>query len=91
MRFSLEEVWRNNYDPDLPRSDYKIRTQSTDPRTACYALRMFAQRVLKRGLEFRPRLNRSDRLSYALLKSREGQEAADRALFGDEEEEMEEV
>ena len=45
---------------------------------------MFAQRVLKRGLACAPRLNRSDRLAYALLVSREGQEAADRALYGGE-------
>ena len=86
MLLSLEEVWRNNYDPDLPRSDYKIRTQSTDPRTATYALRMFAQRVLKRGLKCTPRLSRSDRLAYALLKSREGQEVADSAMYGDDKE-----
>ena len=77
-------MWRNNYDPDLPRSDYKIRVQTTDPRTATYALRMFARRVLKRGLKCRPRLNQSDRIAYALLKSREGQEVADRALFGED-------
>ena len=89
-QLSPEDVWRNNYDSDLPKSDWKIRTQSTDPRTACYALRMFARRVLERGLECRPRLTRNERLSYALLKSREGQDVADRALFG-EDEEMEEV
>ena len=51
---------------------------------------MFARRILGRGIECRPRLTRAERLSYALLKSREGQEVADQALFG-EEEEMKEV
>ena len=51
---------------------------------------MFARRHLKRGLDCRPRLSRSERISYALLVSREGKEAADKPLFG-EEEDMKEV
>ena len=79
----LEEVWRQNYDPDLPKSDFKGRKQSTEPKIAAYAQRVFAKAILKSGRKLKPVLNQHDRLSYALLKSREGREAADRALFGD--------
>ena len=78
----LPNVWRENYDPLLPPCDYKVRKQSTDPLVATHALRLFAKVILKRGCKVTPRLSRSDRLAYGLLKSREGEEEADRVLFG---------
>lgn len=84
---SPEEVWRNSYDCDLPHSGYNVRQQSSDPMVTTYALRMFAKVLLKRRKRIKPRLSRSDRLNYALLVSREGKEAADRALYGFESDE----
>ena len=78
----LEEVWRNNYDNDLPQSGYAVRDQSTDPKVATYALRLFAKAILKRKVKLKPKLNLSDRIAYRLLVSREGKEAAEKALFG---------
>lgn len=78
----LQEVWRKNYDSELPQSDYKVRQQSTNPKVATYALRLFVKAILKRGRSLKPVLNQTDRLNYALLKSRVGLEAAERALYG---------
>ena len=78
----LEEVWRNNYDHDLPQSGYAVREQSTDPKRATYALRCFAKVVLKRRVDIKPKLSVSDRIAYHLLVSRVGKEAAEKALFG---------
>ena len=78
----LEEVWRNSYDPELPYSGYAVREQSTDPKRATYALRMFARTILKRKQRFKPTMSMSDRINYQLLVSRVGKEAAEEALFG---------
>ena len=78
----LPEVWRKSYDNDLPKTDWKIRTQSTDPDFACFALRKFANVVLERGKRVKERLSRDARLSYSLLKALKGREAALRALDG---------
>ena len=79
----LEEVWRDGYDPELPKSGYNIREQSLDPNKCCYALRLFAKVVLKRNKRVKPKLNKSDRLKFALLKALKGKEAAWKALYND--------
>ena len=38
----LWEVWHASYESAVPRSEYSVRTQSTDPNTACRALRRMA-------------------------------------------------
>ena len=82
----LEEVWRENYDPDLPKSNWSPtkRDQSPDPSLCTEALRIFRRRVLKRGGAFLPRMSRSERLIYASIRLQHGQEEADKALFGDD-------
>ena len=68
----------------MPKSNYKVRVQSRDPMTATYALRLFAKRVLNRGMKCLPKLNKQERLLYALLKDRRGEEAAKKTVFGEE-------
>ena len=80
----LQEVWRESYDPDLPPSQFSAREQSKDPSVCCAALRVIARRILKRGKAFPPRLTRQERLLYVHLVHSAGKEAADRALFGDD-------
>ena len=79
----LEEVWRV-YDPDLPKSGYNVRTQSTDPEVCCYALRLFGKVVLGREQKIKPKLGKSDRLHFALLKALKGKKHAWKALFDEE-------
>ena len=78
----LEDVWREAYDNDLPKSGYAVREQSSDPKRTTYALRMFARAILKRKVKLKPKLTMSDRINYGLLVSRVGKEAAEKALFG---------
>ena len=79
----LEEVWRV-YDPDLPKSGYTVRTQSDDPKDCCYVLRLFAKVILKLRKSLKPRLNKSDRLHFALLKALKGKQAAWDALYNED-------
>ena len=79
----LEEVWRV-YDPELPKSGYNVRTQSTDPNVTCYALRLFAKVILKRNKSLKPKLGVSDRLNFALLKALKGKQAAWDALYDEQ-------
>ena len=79
----LQEVWRKNYDPDLPLSTYEKRQQSRDPNACTAALRAFAKRILKRGGRFMPRMSRHERLMYTQIKLQYGEEAAQKALWGD--------
>ena len=85
---SLEPVWRQNYDPDLPQSNHKGRQQSRDPKTATYALRLFGKVLLKRGKQDKPRLSQSDRINFALLKERVGEDQAEKILWGFEDDEL---
>ena len=85
---SLEEVWRKSYDPDLPQSNLKGRQQSRDPKTATYALRLFGKVLLKRGKKVRPRLSQSDRVNFALLVDRVGEDKAEKILWGFDDDEM---
>ena len=85
----LEEVWRANYDPDLPKSTFTCRDQSQDPSVCTEAMRMFRRRVLKRGGKFLPRMSRSERLIYTSIRLQHGQEEADKALFGEDWDPME--
>ena len=89
----LPEVWRKSYDNNLPKTDWKIRTQSTDPEFTCFALRKFANVVLERGKRVKEKLSQDARLSYNLLKALKGRKAALRALDGlsssDDEDDME--
>lgn len=80
----LQDVWRKSYDPDLPVSQYNSRVQSKDPSVCTAALRVLARRLLKRGKKFMPRLTRHERLLYADIKSRDGEEAANAAMWGDD-------
>ena len=75
-------MWRNSYDSDLPQSGYNVREQTSDPKKATYALQLFAKAILKRSKKVKPRLSQSDRINFALLVSREGKEAAEKALYG---------
>ena len=79
----LEEVWRV-YDPDLPKSGYDVRDQSTDPKVCCYVLRLFAKVILKRNKKVKPKLGVSDRLNFAVIKALKGKQAAWNALFDEE-------
>ena len=86
----LEEVWRI-YDPELPKSGYNTRTQSTDPAVCCYALRLFAKVILKRNKSLKPKLGISDRLNFALLKALKGKQAAWDALYDEQSSDDEEI
>ena len=72
------------YDPDLPKSGYDVRVQSTDPKVCCYALRLFAKVILQRNKKVKPKLGVSDRLNFALLKALKGKKAAWNALFNED-------
>ena len=68
MHGDLWEVWFKNYAADLPKSEYSIRSQSTDPEIATLALRKFAN-FLGRGKVVKPRLPQNDRFQSDSLKS----------------------
>ena len=87
----LEDVWRGNYQPLLPKSGYKKRDQSKDPNEALQAHRRLAKwmgRGCERKLKYK--LDVNARLTYELLKAMGKKEMADRILQGlpaDEEDE----
>ena len=56
----LWEVWHKNYENEVPKSHYSIRTQSTDPVKATVALRKFAN-FLGRGRPVKPKLCTQER------------------------------
>ena len=85
---SPEPVWRKSYDPDLPQSNHKGRQQSRDAKTATYALRLFGKVLLKRGKKVRSRLGQSDRINFALLVERVGEDKAEKILWGFDDDEM---
>ena len=79
----LEKVWRSNYQPTLPKSGFKKRTQSRDPNETCYALRRFAKWI-DRGCERKAKykLDVNAQLSYAVLKKLGARALADKILMG---------
>ena len=85
----LWEVWHKSYEQAVPKSKYEVRTQSTDPDTACVALRKFAN-WLGRGGKVRPKLSPEMRVQYALLKAMKGSKyarAVANGLAGDSDDE----
>ena len=79
----LEKVWRCSYQPTLPKSGYKKRTQSRDPNEATQALRRLAKwfgRGCERKLKYK--LDVNAQLSYALLKSLGKKVLAEKILIG---------
>ena len=79
----LEDVWRGNYQPKLPKSNFKKRLQSRDPEEATHALRRIAKwfgRGCERKIKYT--LDVGARLSYHLLKQMGQQEMADKIVQG---------
>ena len=77
MHGDLWEVWHKNYEDAVPRSQYSVRTQSTDPNVACRGLRRFAN-YIGAGRKVKPRMTRAERLSYHLLVAMGKTDVADR-------------
>ena len=73
----LWEVWHDSYESSVPKSSYPTRTQSTNPDKACRALRKFAN-FCGFGKRLKPKLSRSERLQYHLLKALKGSELANK-------------
>ena len=79
----LEDVWRGNYQPKLPKSNFKKRLQSRDPEEATHALRRIAKwfgRGCERKIKYT--LDVGARLSYHLLKQMGQQKMADKIVRG---------
>ena len=72
----LWEVWSKHYEGELEKSDFKTRTQSSNPAVACVALRRLAN-YFGRGRKVKTVLKTSDRLTYHLLKAIKGSRYAD--------------
>ena len=72
----LWEVWAKHYEGELEKSDFKVRTQTSNPDVACKALRRLAN-YFGRGKKVKRKLNTSDRLAYHLLKAIKGSCYAD--------------
>ena len=49
---------------------------------------MFGKVLLKRGKKVKPRLSQSDRINFALLKERVGEDQAEKILWGFEDDEL---
>ena len=79
----LEDVWRSNYQPGLPKSGYKRRNQSRDPDEATRALRCLAK-WFGRGCErkIKRSLNTNAMLTYQLLKKLGEGKLADKIIMG---------
>ena len=77
----LWEVWSKHYEGELEKSDFKTRTQSSNPDVACVALRRLAN-YFGRGRKVKKVLKTSDRLTYHLLKAIKGSKYADHIRDG---------
>ena len=77
----LWDVWHEAYEQAVPKSKYEVRTQSTDPDTACVALRKLAN-WMGRGVKVVPKLSRESRIAFALLKALKGSAYAQKVCNG---------
>ena len=72
---------RGSSEQAVPKSKYEVRTQSTDPDTACVALRKLAN-WMGRGVKVVPKLSRESRIAFALLKAMKGSAYAQKVCNG---------